>query len=228
MRYAFTMIELIFAIVVIAITVVSLPMMMQVNSKGIEGNIVQEAIFAASTKLMQVTTYPWDENSIDLNSSARAFILNLTNAPASYTASTNIYGRSPDTSSNFRIGHIHQDTHRRFQRNDDSNTTDDVSALGSSGRDGIDEQSGTYSFESESPSNTGYKNKYRNIISVSYIQDTGTPYVFSDSGSSTPTNMKLIEVSIEAENAAGTWEEITLLRSYAANIGEADYHSRTY
>ena len=47
-RLAFTMIELIFAIVIIAITVVSLPMMTQVTASGASDNLeAQEAIFKA-------------------------------------------------------------------------------------------------------------------------------------------------------------------------------------
>ena len=91
----------------------------------------------------------------------------------------------------------------------------------------MDEQGGTYSFAFDNASKTGYKNQYRNIVNISYITDTSTPYVFSASGSSTPTNMKLIEVTIQ-KNGLNGWEDITLLRAYAANIGEVDYHSRTY
>jgi len=47
-RLAFTMIELIFAIVIIAITVVSMPMMTQVTSSGASKNLeLQEAIYKA-------------------------------------------------------------------------------------------------------------------------------------------------------------------------------------
>ncbi len=64
-RFAFTMIELIFAIVVMSIAVMTLPMMTQITSKGIEGNIVQEAIFAASAELTAATSYYWDERSME-------------------------------------------------------------------------------------------------------------------------------------------------------------------
>ena len=59
------MIELIFAIVVMSIAVMTLPMMTQITSKGIEGNIVQEAIFAASAELTGATSYYWDERSME-------------------------------------------------------------------------------------------------------------------------------------------------------------------
>jgi prepilin-type N-terminal cleavage/methylation domain-containing protein len=64
-RFAFTLIELIFAIVVMSIAVMSLPMMTQITSKGIEDNIVQEAIFAASAELTAATSYYWDERSME-------------------------------------------------------------------------------------------------------------------------------------------------------------------
>ncbi|OHE12475.1 MAG: hypothetical protein A2525_09435 [Sulfurimonas sp. RIFOXYD12_FULL_36_11] len=64
-RFAFTLIELIFAIVVMSIAVMSLPMMTQITSKGIENNIVQEAIFAASAELTGATSYYWDERSME-------------------------------------------------------------------------------------------------------------------------------------------------------------------
>ncbi|MCD6258468.1 MAG: type II secretion system protein [Helicobacteraceae bacterium] len=66
-RFGFTMIELIFAIVIIGITVVSLPMMTQATSRGIDNNFVQEAIFAASTEVMQAMSYRWDLNSAENN-----------------------------------------------------------------------------------------------------------------------------------------------------------------
>lgn len=224
MKQAFTMIELIFAIVIIAITVISLPMMMQVNAKGIEGNIAQEAIFAAATKLMQVGTYPWDEHSI--NSTTPFTQANIVDFNAS---TTNHYLRlsnnAADINSSYRVGHVQEDGHRRFHSLNDANTT--VSPLGSGGGNGINDQIGTYSFAFDAASSTGYKEQYRSVVNISYIPDTGTPYVFKNSGTSSPTNMKLIEVSIQ-KNVSGTWEDVTLLRSYAANIGEVVFHSRTY
>lgn len=64
-RAAFTLIELIFAIIIMSIAIVSLPMMMQINSDGVERGIVQEAIFAASAELMGATTYYWDGRSTE-------------------------------------------------------------------------------------------------------------------------------------------------------------------
>ena len=63
LRQAFTLIELIFAIVIIGIATLSLPMMSQVISKGSEKSLTQEAIFIAFTEITKVTSAAWDENS---------------------------------------------------------------------------------------------------------------------------------------------------------------------
>ncbi|MFA7354436.1 MAG: hypothetical protein WCZ70_07450 [Sulfurimonadaceae bacterium] len=106
-RAAFTMMELIFAIVVISIAVITLPMMAQVTSKGIEENIVQEAIFAASAELMGATAYYWDLNSMQDN--------NLSNLERVI----DIGGASCDAD-RLRPGHVNQLYHRRCL---DSNAT---------------------------------------------------------------------------------------------------------
>ena len=99
-KTAFTMIELIFAIVVIAIAVVSLPMMMQVNSKGVESNLDEEAIFVASVELTQASTGYWDANSMaDINKSNYSRVVNLDG--------------DCNTSTKLRPGHINQPFHRR-------------------------------------------------------------------------------------------------------------------
>lgn len=62
-RRAFTFIELIFAIVIIGVSAFSIPMMSQVISSGSEKNLVQEAVFVASTEITKVLSSQWDENS---------------------------------------------------------------------------------------------------------------------------------------------------------------------
>lgn len=77
-RSAFTMIELIFAIVVIAITVLSLPMMTQVNARGMESGFVQEAIFASSAEIHQALSYRWDRNSAPgLNNASLSEVIHI-------------------------------------------------------------------------------------------------------------------------------------------------------
>ena len=113
-KYGFTLIELIFAIVIIAITVISLPMMSQVISKGVDENLKQEAIFAASAELMNALGGYWDERSMeDATKSDLARVIDL-DGDCSLTT-------------RLRPGHIAQTYHRRCL---DSNSTTGLSATG--------------------------------------------------------------------------------------------------
>lgn len=205
-RFAFTMIELVFAIVIIGITVISLPMMTQATSKGIENSLVQEAIFAASAELNLAVTYHWDENSTEVNSTD-------TLARVIDTGDCNSFTR-------LRPGHVGQPLHRRCL---DSNLTR-PSAIGSDlddldDLDDIDSVtqhifvvSGTGSISSAH----GYKNDYNSTTNVSYA-------AFNDTNASSH-NMKKITVTIKDQLG----KIITVLSTYSANIGEVDYYKRSY
>ncbi len=200
-RVAFTLIELIFAIVIIAITVISLPMMNQAVSKGIDGNLVQEVIFAASTKLNEALASSWDESS-------------------SEPLMTNSYARVIDTdgtcdTNRQRGGHINQPLHRRCLDSamtgvSSSNSNDAIDALEDMVRTDekifINAPTGTAS---------GYKDVYTYSLSVSPSATFGTI-----SG----PDIKEITISIK-DSVPNT---IVKLKTYSCNIGEVDYYSRSY
>jgi len=217
-RAAFTMIELIFAIIVIAITVVSLPMMTQVTAKGVEANIDQEAIFATSAKMMQILSFAWDKNSIDANVSRSrdyAKVIDITHL-------NNVYGRKNettkalDTNSTFRIGHVREGLHRRFFDNNEII----VAGVGIEDQSAVENISG---FD-----NDGYKFDMTLTPTIKYVNNDAIidPFVFntaySANSGTTPTNIKLIEISTTINN------DLVLLRAYAANIGEIDFNKRRY
>jgi len=64
-RVAFSLIELVFSIVIIGISVVSLPLMSIVSADADAKNMNQKLIFRASSELNQAVMANWDENSID-------------------------------------------------------------------------------------------------------------------------------------------------------------------
>lgn len=196
-RFAFTMIELIFAIVVMSIAVISLPVMTRVTSEGIENNIVQEAIFAASAELMSVTSYYWDGNSLQDN--ATSHLTRVIDISNDCNATTNL-----------RPGHIEQPFHRRCLDNNAIGALDSGLGLGVDSFDSrvindnpifID----TSTAGVASSDRTGYKNMYTSSIAVNRIG-----------------NVKVI--TAEIKNSAGV--VITRLRTQSANIGEIDYYKR--
>ena len=225
-RNAFTMIELIFAIIVISIVVISMPMMMKTNEDAVESNLVQEALFASSAKMMQLLSYPWDENSSD-NTNAYGKVVDIPNDIVDYNRSD--ANGTLDINSSYRVGHILQDNHRRFHdyMSPYANTIGTLAMNGNSALNNI--SAINIPFENAATSATGYKNNYTMDVNVSYIPD-GNPSTFifynlnTNPYSTTPTNMKLITVNIKDSKG----NLLTSLSSYSANIGEFDFAKRRF
>lgn len=212
-RYAFTMIELIFAIVIIAIAVISLPTMTQATGKGIESNLVQEAIFASAAKLDEITSYRWDENSTEDGSVLSRVIWTSDN---DCNASSN---------PNLRQGHIKETLHRRClddnysivqpttplgMETDDNGTYDDID-------DFNDISAPLYINISDSVgSAAGYKTPYSMDINISYA---GFGVITADS-----QNIKEINITIINPDTNLTTLKV---HTYSANIGEIDYYHRS-
>ncbi len=222
---AFTMIELIFAIIVISIVVISMPMMMKANEDAVESNIVQEALFASSAKMMQVLSYPWDENSTD-NTGVYGKVIDISGGTAAYKRSD--ANGTLDVNSSYRVGHILQDNHRRFHdyTSPYANTIGALAtnvatptALNNTGQTNVP-------FDNPLSSATGYKNNYTMDVSVGYISDTpSSTFIFPNIGeTTTPTNIRLLTVTIKDSNG----NPLTLLRSYSSNIGEFDFAKRRF
>ncbi|MCF6330366.1 MAG: type II secretion system GspH family protein [Sulfurimonas sp.] len=202
-RLAFTLIELLFAIMIMGITMVSVPIIMSSNAKGFETTIIQEAIFAASAELNQALSFRWDENS-----------LNEVTNPTGLTRV--IETGDCDDVTRLRPGHIRQKYHRRCL--DDDNIS--VSTLGpdSGDLDDIDDIDTNIKdmFLNDSTTATGYKHRYQSTIGITYGAIGNV--------NASSNNAKLITITVSDDQG----ETVTVLRSYTLNIGEVDFYERTY
>ncbi len=235
-RYAFTMIELIFAIVIMAIVFISLPMVMINNANTIEDNLVQESIFLTSSKLNQVLTFKWDDNSSDPleTTLSTSDVIDVTNGAAALDRNT----------SDFRIGHFQEDKHRRMTPSGNPRSATAIGMEVAGVYDDIDDfDNQTYSINivpaNQEIAKFGYKKNYRADVNITYINDNNfanatnyasnnIDFILSTTAVAATTNLKMIEVSIEQEDSPGDWNPTLLLRSYVANIGETDYFKRRY
>ncbi|MBL1243628.1 MAG: hypothetical protein COA39_004410 [Sulfurimonas sp.] len=200
-RFAFTMIELIFAIVIIAISVISLPMMTQVTNKGIESNIVQETIFAASAVIMGSVAGVWDEKSMqDINISYTSRVLDIAN--------------QCDNTTKIRPGHINQPFHRRCL--DENATTPQDSSTPIAGINVFDLNDAANQVTGEdiytNTLTSGTANGYKNI---NYTGDLNVTRV---------NNVKFLALTVKDSNA----KTVTILRMQSANIGSVDYYKRMF
>ena len=207
-RYAFTLVELIFAIIVIALVVISLPMMNQATSNGISSGIVQEAIFASSTKLNEALSALWDDNSTEPGSPyglARVIDINqeCVNDP------TDPYYRR-------KKGHILEMYHRRCL---DSNITQPSNSSSNNDVTSLDDMVATDVdlFLNMTPSDSGYKNEYI------YTLDVTNASVAFPSTSASNLNIKKVQVYVKDKS---TSKLLVSLKAYSFNIGEVDVYSK--
>ena len=208
-KAAFTLIELIFAIVIISMTVLSIPMMIQVTSDNIEDSLVQEAIFAAAAQLQEATSYRWDEHSMNdkLSASANAQYSRVIQETAAGTCGL-IGGL------NKRPGHINRQCL-------DSLATRPYYSAGAPYSDSLNEAAhGAESIyiAAGGTSAAGYKELYDSTITITDSVLFGTTLVADP-------NIKEILVTITNST---TNLPVTTLRAYSTNIGEVRYASKVY
>ena len=218
-RYAFTMIELIFAIVIIAISVMSLPMMTQVTSTGIERNLAQEAIFTSIAEINLATTYTWDEISlIDSNNTSsidelsRVININVVN-----DCSDSGIDDSSGADIMRRTGHVHR-------RCLNTLATEPFTGLDSACVDSLNTVAHDFNSTYEGGAMTsaqGYKTEYESQLVVTRCD--GTCVDFGEAINNPNINMKEIQVTLRNASDA---EVVTILRTYSANIGEVAYHRK--
>lgn len=202
-KAAFSMIELIFAIVIIAITVISLPMMTQVTSQGIERNLVQEAIFAASAELNQALSFRWDRNSAEGSATAFSKVINMDN---------NGDGIGDNNCTNAkRPGHA-----ARSCRNDllgVANVADvNIPNLNNAAH------GAQTMFVGDATTAAGYKQNYNSTLTIT------TPARF-DKNATVGADPNIKMVRIQVSDADGV---VVQLDSFSCNIGEVDYAKRSY
>ena len=217
MKKASSMIELVIAIVVMGIAMMTLPMMLTTVQNNNTFALRQESILLARTQIGDIITYPWDEKSED--SSFNVAILD-TNSTA--------YRRKPNSTR--RIGHVKADKRRKFFTKETNATT----SLGREGTDyndidDFDTKDLNLADATDVNATLGYKlSTDLNIsISVKYISDINLTSIFDFNQTSTPvgtTNIKMIEVSLTNSQLDGN---ITL-RAFSSNIGANQLLRRTW
>jgi len=222
-KKAFTLIELIFTIVVLSIAFLAIPQLFTMTSLNIEQAIKDEATFQGIRSLYSVITYVWDEKSIDDNGSYRILDtqgdieLNRTVKPyrrGHYA----LYKSVIDGGSAYRyLG-------RRFYDNPTYASAALGSDAGDSSPDDIDD------FNNQTETITSLIQDLNVKIKVFYVSDS-TNYdnhnVFFNipvSSLGRTTNIKMIEVNVTTTDN----KEVLVYRSLVCNLGSAKIKTRTF
>lgn len=223
MKRGFSLIEVVFAIVIISISLMSVPMLLKETAKSNEYSIMQEAILATSTKMGNIISYPWDKNSYDsTNKILRT--LDVSNGDSELD-------RKPGVNDdNLRVGHIYADKRRRFfdVLKYPSGVYPDITVILSNKRSindfhretSIIGGSGGFDYKDSGMSMTSF---------ISYIDDAAnysSTIVTAKINSSTSnpitsnvrsTNIKMVQITTNMPNLG----QSIVLKSYLSNIGQS-------
>ena len=215
LRKASSMIELVIAIVIMGIAVMTLPLMLERVQENNAFAMQQEAILAAKTQLGDMITYPWDENSLKNN-----VVAVLDTQSASYQREVN---------TTRRIGHVKQDKRRKFFSNETNasvigTATNNITDIADFDTD-VAVLNKLNAADADFAGSLDYRFDFNMTTSVRYIDDTGSPtnFIFPDTNISTTSNIKMITVTLQGDNIS-TFK----LRAYSSNIGESELLRRNY
>ncbi|PHS41701.1 MAG: hypothetical protein COB07_01250 [Sulfurovum sp.] len=228
-RPAIAMIELIFAIVIMGIVLMSAPMLISTATKSGYVSIIQEAIHGASSQVNMMTGYHWDERSAD-----ELFLDPILRVSA---GSSDL---DSDVNSSRRKG-TPKESYRSFIRSDG---TDDLNASVVLGKDG------TETSEDDIDDFTGITNLIEIATSVAdnvekttinisrstnYNTDTVTggynqsdityiPFV----NATGTTNIKGITVNLSSTSVVDDLNKSISLRAFSCNIGAYKLEERDF
>lgn len=244
MRAGIAMIELIFAIVIMGIVLMSAPMLITVATKSAYVALQQESIAAASSEIGMILTHHWDEKDTDENLSAP--ILQTAGDP---DLNELLYADGNGTG--IRAG-TPVSSKRSFLTSLGGRL--DTTALGSFGsdagdRDDIDDFSGNastlkiYNSEDTQASIGDYIDTDISIqTTVSYIDDTLTSGTYAGTsstitlnnpfnrgaGAGATSNIKLVNIRLTTGNTASELTKTIILNAFSCNIGTYELEERSF
>ncbi len=232
MKKAFSLVEVVFAIVIIAISMMSVPMILKQTTKSNEFSIIQEAILASSTKMGNILSYSWDKNSYDITNKLLRTLDVSSNGDSELKRVIGI------NDNNLRIGHIFEDKRRRFFDYNGSNgityPSNTVNPLNKRSINDFYNQTstiggaGAYDYKDANismnvkiyyiPDNTKYNNTN---INFTFTTPITTP-ITSDPKTKS-TNIKMIVLTTTSPLLGKT----LTLKTFESNIGQSKLLTRT-
>ena len=230
------MIELIFAIVIIGIVLMSVPNLIQTAEKSGYVAIQQESINEAAAHLSIIMGYHWDENDTD-----ERFldpVLHVTNGDTGLNESPAGSGRRSGTP---------KESFRKFIRADGNNTLYASTSLGLDSGESRGDEDDIDDFNNESYHLTEIEAAAADYIdsieinsTLRYASDTPGSGTYSDPGtdgkitysfdtSGTPTtNVKEITVTLTSSSGTSELDKNITFKAFSCNIGAIELGERHF
>jgi len=204
MKKAFTLIELIFSMVIIAIAFSVLPKILQLSMKSATTSLKEEAMFNAVAYVGLIKSTAWDENNTQVDD-----ILLVSNGNSAYEC---------NSTSGYREGGM-IGSRNCFNKKI-------ASTLGSDGND-VDDMD---DFVTLNAKNYNSSRDYNLSVSENYVDDIAPDTTqYTTTNNSASTNTKLITVSVKANKKGkvlgNTFVKIPFI---AQNIGQVKINRRVW
>lgn len=226
-RTGFSLIELVLAIVIIAISVMTIPLMLSQSSNNNAFSIMQESILAARTKMGNILSYEWDRNSVETNSSITYIrILDV-------DAGDSELDRNMSTvDENRRIGHVARDFRRRLHEGNETSKTfpsEDSLDANMSALNHFNGQILGNSLDGNSSTFDYVIRDFNLTTTVSYVSDSADysastiNFDFNVSSRAdiddvnNSTNIKMIEIFVQSKSG-----QPFRFRAFSSNIGQTE------
>ena len=229
MRPAIAMIELIFAIVIMAIVLFSAPTLISTASKSGFVAIQQESINEAASQINMIMGYQWDENNVDDRFLAPILGFTAVNTDLSESGTT---GR--------RLG-TPPESYRSFIRSDGLTDLNASTVLGSDGtetlEDDMDDFIGTKNLIQIETSDAEYVETTTIDITTGIVYSTDTvtggynqsSIVYDPFNAAVgTTNIKSITATLTSSSGVDELNKSIVLRAFSCNIGEYQLEERSF
>ncbi len=205
-RKAIAMVELIFAIVIIGITLLSIPMLVNQATQSGYSTLQQESIAAAASDMSLILSRKWDEANTD--TSEDATIITTTSGNFTQTDRNNTESRTYFTSSGgiLSASAISDDGGNLDDIDDANGKTVELAAMG--GEDLIDK---TITI----------------ATTVSYLDDSSTSPI-GTSATSTTSNIKGITITLTSGGTTPELQKEIKLNAFSCNIGSYKLERRVF
>ena len=242
MKKGIALIELIFAIVIIGITLISVPNLMKTTAKASNQAISQESISSVASHIDMVMAQFWDENSTNPKYNNPILKVELENSSLSEASDSNGYllGR--------RVGSAISSPRRyAVDINGTKLSATPATLIGKDGNetdaddvDDFDNQTVSLVDRNSTPADLGdYKDQTVQITTaINYISDkptNGATYNLSSISFDDPfsasniktqsTNIKTITVVLQSSNNSN---KTIILRAFSCNIGSSSLKERIF
>jgi len=225
-RPAIAMIELIFAIVIMGIVMMSAPQLISTAAKSTTVGLQQEGINEAASRVAMILTYPWDEN--DTSDSCIPPVLVVTGGDSALDEN-GTSGRRTGVDKN-SSSHTFLCDNKRFN----------ASPIAADGSDDVDDFAGTINLTTGSGGSGGTDYNEKDTVqiatAINYVEDNTSSHYDPPTSNrtlnyvpgaavsgTTTTNIKHITVTLTSSSSASELNKTIILKAFSCNIGGFEY-----